>query len=186
MSRVIRRSVLLACLLSVGRVVSAQAPAPASSAVAANPADVSSIDAIITTLYAVISGPVGQPRQWERFASIMHPQARLSPTGCPANGGACVVRTWSAAEYRQRVDSSLTAIGFREVELFKRVERYGNVAHAFSSYASFRGNETTPFSRGINSIQLLWDGSRWWVYSIFWDSERPGNPLPAEFTGSRP
>ena len=42
-------------------------------------------------------------------------------------------------------------------------------------------HETEPFTRGINSIQLLWDGRRWWIMNVFWDSERPGNPIPAEF-----
>ena len=181
----VRRLVAVSSLLVASASLHAQSATPPAANVPANPADVSSIDNIITALYAVISGPVGQPRQWDRFASLMHPQSRLSPTGCPPTGP-CGVRTWTSAEYRQRVDSSLTAIGFREVELVKRVERYGNVAHAFSSYASFRGTETTPFSRGINSIQLFWDGTRWWIYSIFWDSERPGNPLPADFTGGKP
>ena len=35
-----------------------------------------------------------------------------------------------------------------------------------------------PFGRGINSIQLFHDGDRWWVVSVLWDNERPGNPLP--------
>jgi hypothetical protein len=172
-----------ALLLTLATALRAQAPAPAPAP--ANPADVASIDAIITALYAVISGPPGQARQWDRFNTLMHPQARLSPTGCPPNGGACRVLTWTPVEYRQRADSQLTAIGFREVELVKKVERYGTVAHAFSSYASFRGSESTPFQRGINSIQLLWDGTRWWIYSIFWDSERPGNPLPADMATPR-
>jgi hypothetical protein len=53
----------------------------------------------------------------------------------------------------------------------------------FSSYESFRRDETRPLSRGINSIQLFWDGHRWWVISIFWDSERMGNALPGEMGG---
>ena len=55
------------------------------------------------------------------------------------------------------------------------------MAQAFSSYQSFRRGEPAPFARGINSIQLFWDGQRWWIMSIFWDAERPGNPLPAAF-----
>ena len=152
----------------------AQAPPPA------RPADVATIDSIITTLYAVISGPVGQPRQWDRFLSLMHPDARLMPSRCDSTG-ACTVRILSPTEYRQRADSTLVAVGFTEQELKRTTERYGAVAHAFSSYASFRRGETTPFARGINSIQLFWDGHRWWIMSIFWDSERPGNPLPADF-----
>jgi len=160
---------------AAGQQVGQTSPPPA-----ANPADVGSIDSIITTLYAVISGPVGQPRQWDRFMSLMHPDARLIPTGCnPTNR--CTLRIMTPADYRQRADSFLVAMGFHEKELHRRTERYGAIAHAFSSYESFRRDETTPFGRGINSIQLFWDGTRWWVMSIFWDSERPDNPLPPAF-----
>jgi hypothetical protein len=52
------------------------ATAPAQQTDSAPPvarsADVGSIDSILTTLYAVISGPVGQPRQYDRFFSIVH------------------------------------------------------------------------------------------------------------------
>jgi hypothetical protein len=85
------------------------------------------------------------------------------------------------AQYRQNADTFLVNEGFQEAELARRTERYGSIAQAFSSYQSFRRGETQPFTRGINSIQLFWDGTRWWVLSIFWDSERPSNPLPAAF-----
>jgi hypothetical protein len=52
----------------------------------------------------------------------------------------------------------------------------------FSSYESKRtAQDAKPFSRGINSIQLLNDGKRWYVVTIFWDSERPDNPIPAKY-----
>lgn len=156
------------------------APAVAQGAPAARPADVTTIDSIITTLYAVISGPAGQPRQWDRFHSLMHPEARLIPTRCDS-AGACSLRILTPAQYQQRADSFLVAEGFTERELKRSTERYGAIAHAFSAYQSFRRGETTPFARGINSIQLFWDGQRWWIMAIFWDSERPNNPLPAAF-----
>ena len=61
-------------------------------------------------------------------------------------------------------------------------QRFGNVAHVFSTYESRRtASDPTPFSRGINSIQLMHDGARWWVVTIFWDSERPSNAIPAKY-----
>ncbi|HET9603874.1 MAG TPA: hypothetical protein VFO96_06250 [Gemmatimonadales bacterium] len=139
--------------------------------------DVSSIDSIVSALYQTISGPVGAPRQWARFFSLMDPAARLIPTGCDTVGN-CRRRILTAEQYQERSDSLLTALGFHERALVNKVERFGNIAHVFSSYASFRRDETKPFSRGINSIQLFWDGHRWWVLSVFWDSERMGNALP--------
>ena len=139
--------------------------------------DVGSIDSIVSALYQTISGPVGAPRQWTRFYSLLDPAVRFIPTGCDSTGG-CHRRIFTAEQYQERADSVLRALGFRETALVNKVERFGNIAHVFSSYASFRGDETKPFSRGINSIQLFWDGHRWWVLSVFWDSERMGNALP--------
>ena len=94
-----------------------------------------------------------------------------------------------AEAIRLQEDAGLRSVTDRE---FRRdswhidfLERFGNVAHVFSSYESFRRGETKPFTRGINSIQLVWDGRRWWVLSIFWDSERPDQPIPAEFVPNR-
>ena len=52
----------------------------------ADPEDVASIDAIIETLYGVISGPAGAVRDWDRFRSLHVPQARLIPTGRAPDG----------------------------------------------------------------------------------------------------
>jgi len=53
------------------------------------------------------------------------------------------------------------------------------VTHVFSAYDSKRAaTDTAPFARGINSMQLVNDGRRFWVVTIFWDSERPDNPIP--------
>ena len=131
-------------------------------------------------LYSVISGPVGAPRQWERMHTLFHPEARLIPTGCGPSG-TCGARMMTPGEYAERADSLLRDVGVREVEIARRTVRYGNIAHAFSTYESYRRDETEPFARGINSIQLLWDGKRWWIMSVFWDSERPGNPIPTEY-----
>src|SRR5260370_30562374 len=46
---------------------------------AAKPADVNSVDAIISAVYNVISGPRGQSRDWDRMRSLFLPDARLIP-----------------------------------------------------------------------------------------------------------
>lgn len=149
---------------------------------AANPADIASVDAIVKALYDVISGPAGQARNWDRFRSLLVPNARLMPTG-PRQGGGASVGMWSADDYVKRAGPSLERGGFFEVEIHRVTETYGNVTHAFSTYESRRTADPNekPFARGINSIQLLRDGDRWWVVSIFWDSERPGNEIPAKY-----
>lgn len=184
------RSLLLlgASVLLLAPVARAQAPAPRTPTAdtlprpAANPADVSSPDAILTALYDVISGPAGARRDWDRFRSLMAPNARLMPTRPQPDGGTALTM-WSADDYVRAAGASLERSGFFEREIHRVTESYGNVLHAFSTYESRRTADLSerPFSRGINSIQLLRDGARWWVVSIFWDAERPGNEIPARY-----
>src|SRR6202040_3986656 len=70
--------------------------------------------------------------------------------------------------------------GFYEKSIVNRVQKFGNIAQVFSSYESRNAPDEKPFARGVNSIQLFNDGSRWWVLSILGDEETPANPLPPE------
>jgi DNA-binding beta-propeller fold protein YncE len=156
------------------------APMPASTA---RPQDVESIDALLATLYAVISGPAGQKRDWDRFKSLFAPGARLIPTGRRA-GGSHVMRTLTPEEYATSIGPQLENGGFFEREIGRRIDQFGGIAHVFSAYDSKRlATDSMPFARGINSIQLINDGKRWWVVTIFWDSERPDNPIPPQYLG---
>ncbi|HEX2166598.1 MAG TPA: hypothetical protein VHG09_05110 [Longimicrobiales bacterium] len=157
------------------------APLAAQETPAARPQDVESIDAIIASLYDVISGPAGQKRDWQRFHSLFVPGARLIPTGVSQQGDVGH-RVMTPEAYEQSSGPVLEERGFFESEIGRTTEQFGNIAHVFSAYDSkWRADDTEPFARGINSIQLFNDGDRWWVVSIFWDSERPDNPIPARY-----
>lgn len=164
-------------------------PAPSSAQIpAARPADVASVDAIIAALYDVISGPAGQARDWNRFRSLFAPGARLIPirrrvarTTDP-NFRSTVVDTLTPEEFIEASSRFMQTNGFFEREIARRTERFGSLTHVFSTYESRRAREdATPFARGINSIQLFDDGDRWWVVTIYWESEREGNPIPREY-----
>jgi len=147
----------------------------------ANPKDVASQDAILTALYDVISGPAGQKRDWDRFRSLFVDGARLIPTG-RAQNGAARIRTMTPDEYAASSGASLERNGFFEREVARTGETFGNVTHAFSTYESrHTAADEKPFARGINSIQLFNDGTRWWVVTIYWDAEREGNPIPQKY-----
>lgn len=185
---VVASAIALSMSLTAWPVAGAQSPAPRRLSLdslprpAANPADVSSPDAILKALYDVISGPAGVKRDWDRFRSLFVLNARLMPTRPNPTGGASVM-VWSADDYAALAGSSLEKSGFFEREIARKTEAYGNIMHVFSTYESRRTADPAekPFARGINSIQLLKDGSRWWVVSIFWDAERPGNEIPAQY-----
>jgi hypothetical protein len=156
------------------------APAAAQEApAAAQPSDVESIDAILTALYDVISGPAGD-RDWDRFRSLFTPNAILVPM-VPTPDGSTPVRVLTAEDYITRVGPFFGENPFYEVEAGRTLDRYGNVANAMSAYESRRAPGEAPFARGINTITLVTDGARWYVASIAWDQEREGNPFPPDW-----
>jgi hypothetical protein len=141
---------------------------------------VASIDAILAAVYDVISGPAGQKRDWDRMRSLFVPGARLIPVVQSGNGAAA--RVLSVEDYIARSSPVLEKAGFFERERARRTEAFGHIAQVFSTYESRHNREDrAPFSRGINSFQLLNDGTRWWIVTIFWEAEGPDNPIPAEY-----
>jgi len=144
--------------------------------------DVNSIEGIVKALYEVISGPAGE-RDWERERTLLHPSARLMPTRKEDERG--VVDVFDCDGYIASRSPFFAANDFYEVEIAHRIERFGNIAHVWSTYEGRRSPEGPSFFRGINSIQLFHDGGRWWVMSVMWDNERPDNPLPEEYLRSR-
>lgn len=148
----------------------------------ANPADVESLDAIIAALYDVISGPVGAQRDWNRMRSLFVPGGRLVPTG-PRSGGGVGLRLYEVNDYVALSGAYLERVGFQEREIARRTERFGHIAHVFSTYEGTLASEGSVI-RGINSIQLLHDGARWWILSVYWEAERPDNPLPERYLRS--
>ncbi|HEU5210846.1 MAG TPA: hypothetical protein VFU06_15735 [Longimicrobiales bacterium] len=160
---------------------SAAAQDPAAAVPPADPEDVATPDAIIAALYDVISGPAGAARDWDRMRSLFVPGARLIPTGVRPDGTRAH-RIMSVEDYIRTSGPVLERDGFFETETHRVTERFGNILHAFSTYDSRRNaDDAEPFMRGINSIQLFHDGARWWVVTVFWDSERPDNPIPANY-----
>lgn len=176
----------LALLIPAGTVstgLAAQAaPAPtAPTPAAANPADVASEDAIIAALYDVISGPAGQKRNWDRMRSLFQPGARLIPT-FKAQDGSWQQRTWTVDEYVTTAGATLEQRGFFEIEAARKTERFGNMVQAWSTYESrWKPEDEKPFQRGINSIQMRYDGTRWWIVTVFWQGETPEHPIPEKY-----
>ena len=147
--------------------------------------DVSDLDHILAALYASISGEKGEARDWDRFRHLFTPDARLIPSG-KNQAGTTAYRIMTPEEYVNGSGKWLEENGFFEVEIYREVESYGSLVHVFSTYESYRSEtDEEPFMRGINSIQLLNDGQRWWVLHIYWLGETPDNPLPERYLPER-
>jgi hypothetical protein len=157
-------------------------PAPKSAR------DVDTVEHLLASLYDVISGPAGKPRDWERFRSLFLPDARLcviradlpAKDDQPARAGDAVFRTPDL--YAERNDPYFKMNGFFEKSIANRVETFGNLVQVWSTYESRHAlTDAQPFARGINSIQIVRARGRYWLASIIWDDERPGLTLPAKY-----
>ena len=149
-------------------------------------ADGSSVDTIIAALYESVShGPEYEPN-WKRMRGLFLPAGRLIPSRRPGVETFTVLDLDGFQDFFTKGTEAAKQRGqsgaFFENEVARTLDCFGNVCQAFSTYASRRApSDSQPFARGINSIQLVSDGNRWWIASIAWDTERPENPIPARY-----
>ena len=152
-----------------------------TDSIPANVKDVESINAIVLALYDVISGAKDQKRNWDRMRTLFVPTGKLIPSGKRPDGSVAH-RFLSVEDYINSSGPVLEKNGFFEKEIGRKTEQYGNIAHVFSTYESFHDlSEKQPFMRGINSIQLLYDGKRWWILNVFWQAESKEFPIPEKY-----
>jgi len=186
-------SIFVVCLgltcLSANAQSAAQQPSPAPSASpaasaavptdTAKPGDVDTVEHILAATYDVISGPAG-PRDWDRFRSLFYPGARLIPTHGD-DKGVVSARALTPDEYAVRGQAFFSKEGFFENTVANRIETWDSITHVWSTYESHHVKGDKPFARGINSFQLLNDGKRWWVVTIYWEAEDATHPLPEKY-----
>ncbi len=153
------------------------------------PADAVSVDSIVAALYASVSHPPDAAPDFERMRAIfLYVGMLVAPnrpgqdiTGADVDG---FEGRWqrNAAARKEKGESTQ---GFFEREIARRTDCFGNVCQVFSTYESrHTASDAKPFERGVNSIQLVRDGKRWWIASVAWDAERPDNPIPAPYLPS--
>ena len=147
--------------------------------IAPRPEDVSTPDGIMKAFYETISGPAGQPRQWARDRTLYIPGIHFVAAG--VQDGKVIARVLDHQSYVEWVNEDFVREGFFEREVHRVTKRFGNIAHVFSTFESRRTLDGPLIGRGVNSIELFYDGKRWWIASVSWDEERPDNPIPKEF-----
>ena len=135
------------------------------------PSDVATLDAILHALYETVSGPAGQPRDWDRFRALFLPGGRLMPI-VSIQGQKPTVRLLSTEDFIHRVEQIFASEDFWERETSRQIETAGHFAHVLSFYDSLRSPDGPPFEHSVNSVQLLNDGSRWWIVNLMWNTSR--------------
>lgn len=182
-----RSAIAIVSLLLVSSIASAQTPRRRE---AAAPADAASVDAIVSALYGSVSHAADASPDFDRMRRIFLYVGMLIP---PKAAGADF-RALDVDQFAERYEKSVASrkekgeppAGFFEREIARRTDCFGNICQVFSTYESrHSASDATPFQRGINSIQLLRDGSRWWIASVVWDAERPDNPIPSVYVPAK-
>ena len=141
--------------------------------------DVKTLDGLLRAYYEVVSGPAGSAPDRARDEFLHHPDALIAVPARDSTGAERLT-TMSLAGYYERSGAVRTE-PFYEWEIHRVVERFGMIAHVWSTYVSSDRPDGSPHTRGINSIQLYFDGTRWWVMGWIYDREGPGTPLPTEY-----
>jgi len=136
------------------------------------------ISAAVDEMYAMISGPKG-PRDWSRQANCFHPDARQIRTSIDEHGRP-VMKIMSLDDYSHDTTPYFAEHDFYEIEIGRRIDLFGNIAHVWSAYEARRSpDDEEPERQGVNSIQLFRDADKGWrIISMIWDNAREDMDLP--------
>ncbi len=133
------------------------------------------IDSLMKNLYGFISGPAG-PRDVAKIRALFHPECRFTISAHKADGSS-VHRNLSVEEFLQRAVPNWEK-GFIEQEAKRDVVQWGNMAGVWTRYETTFGEGMKEHMRGINSLQLQFDGARWWVMGLQFQNEDAQFKLP--------
>jgi hypothetical protein len=132
-------------------------------------------EGIPAALDAAISGPADKDRACMK--ALLIPEARIMLASLGADGAASY-RLETLDDWVARVKARGHAM-LEEKQLKFHIERYGNIAHLWSSYALH--SDGKQVARGINSIQAIKETGGWRVTGIMLQAESATAPLPKEY-----
>ena len=129
------------------------------------------LEEALRRVYEVISFPEGGAPDWTGMRELFAPWARI--TRITPEGTDALDLDGFEAMFTEMIDTG-AVLSFFEYETGRRLDVFGSVAHVLSAYET-KSTESagSPFGRGLNSIQLVWDGETWSVASIVWDEGVP-------------
>jgi hypothetical protein len=130
---------------------------------------------IPAALDAAITGPADKDRACVK--ALLIPEARMMFVSLGADGTPSY-RLETVDDWIARVKARGHAM-LEEKQLKVHIERYGNIAHLWSSYALH--SDGKQVARGINSIQAIKEAGGWRVTSIMVQAESATAPLPKEY-----
>jgi hypothetical protein len=132
-------------------------------------------EGIPTAFDAAITGPADKDRACMK--ALLIPEARMAFVSLGADG-APTYRIETLDDWIARVKARGHTL-VEEKQLKFHIERYGNIAHLWSSYTV--QSDGKQVARGINSIQAIKEAGGWRVAGVMVQAESATAPLPREF-----
>jgi uncharacterized protein (TIGR02246 family) len=139
--------------------------------------DTDSIANLMRAYYEVISGPAGRAPDRARDESLHAPGAIVGFSRATGDGGTAVDLMTLAGFYEKF--GGTRDEPFYEWELHRVTRQYGNIAHVWSSHAMGKAPGKAD-ARGVTTLQLRFDGSRWAIVSWLTDLETAKRPIPSD------
>lgn len=130
------------------------------------------LNAVLREMYGVISFADGEEPDWRGLRAVFLPQARI--TRITHEGRDEYELDSFCAMLREMILlGAITA--FHEIETSRRADIVGGIAHVLSAYETKVSPSARDWlSRGLNSVQLVWEEDQWRVLSLLWDERIEG------------
>jgi len=137
----------------------------------AKPEDVNSAANIVAAYYDVLSGRADTPRDWQRFRSLFHPDARFVNVN-PRQPGYSVAGIIALDAMVGRLTTNLAKADVYDRSAESKTETFNNIVNIWSAYETRRhATDAAPILRGVNSFQIENDGDRYWIIQVMSESE---------------
>ena len=141
--------------------------------------DVRSPEAITNKMLELISGPIGEERNWDQFRNLFLPTSQKISVSTTKDGTKRV-RSMNLEEFVRYVGPLYKRDGFEEYTIGLTINEFNGIANVFQSF--YCKNLVGSYeSRGVNSYQLLYDKNRWWIVSTLFVNESEASPLPDKY-----
>lgn len=122
-------------------------------------------DTLLDLYFSVLHGGPGERRDWSLFRSLFMSDARLR-TVVESNQTEHV-GDWAVAAFIDHARDVYEPNGIAQIETSRRVEMRGSTAHAWCEFESrVSGDRSGPVTSGVQSLQLIRLGGRWWITGI--------------------
>ena len=133
------------------------------------------LSALTSALDEAVSGPVGKDRACLRV--LLTPEARLTVI-TPKPDGTTTVSPLTLDNWIAHVKAA-NVPAFYEQQVKVKTDRFGHLAHLWSTYFLRMNPDAAPTVRGINSIQAVKVGGQWKILGIVWQAETASEKLPS-------